>query len=97
MDDPGQAFAAVTICSHAAKRFDRIAEPLLKFINERNITFAGDLTNLSPVQFQHVPEVFDNRVNRNESVKEFFYELVELLIDCNSNLVPCSAADLVSF
>ena len=94
-EDSKQPFAAVTVCSYSSIRFDRFMEPFLRYSYERNIT--ADIALTLAAQLQYTREFFADRVNRNQSVKEFFYSLGEFLIDCNYNGMDCSAADFVSF
>ena len=97
VQDSGQSFAAVTICSYSSIRFDRFMEPFIQYTNERNLTDTNDTSVLTREQLQYTVDFFIDYVNRNQSVKEFLYPMEELLISCTYNSLNCTAADFVQF
>ena len=97
VEDSRQRFAAITICSFSWICFDRFMEPFLKYMNERNLTNTNDTSMFSPARWQYLNDFFTDHVNRNLSVKEFFYSMEDLLINCSYNALRCTAADFVSF
>ena len=93
----GQAFPAVTICNHSPVRLDRFIQPFLEYANERNLTDGDDEASSSDWQAEHVDDFLRYRLNRNESVEEFFYSIQSMLINCTYNKRECVAEDFVSF
>ena len=89
VEDWEQAFAAVTICNYSPIRSDTFMKPFL--------AYANDTTAFSRAQKKDIRNFLVYRKNRNESVKEFYYSVNELLISCTHNLLNCSADDFVSF
>ena len=89
-----QTFPAVTICNYSPYRFDKLIEPYLNFTNEYNLT---NRTTFSPEQALIISRFVQEKLNRNESLNDFFYPLSSMLIKCTFNGVTCSKYDFVQF
>ena len=87
-----QWFPAVTICNYAALRFDGFIGPFRNYTNQRNST-----TGFSASQAKAIPDYFQYKLGKNESLEEAFFPLSSLLMSCVYNGVPCSVDDFVPF
>jgi hypothetical protein len=92
-----QHFPAFTICNLAPVRYDRFIEPFLNYTTTLNITKTNDTTSISSVQAAHIGDFFQMKINRNESLDEFFFPLNAMLMKCVFNGRSCSAVNFTSF
>ncbi|CAF4248319.1 unnamed protein product, partial [Adineta steineri] len=92
-----QAFPAVTTCNYSPFRYDTFIEPYLNYTNSLNLTNTTDTTTFTEQQALYVYDYLQYKLNRNESVNEFYYPLSSMLIKCVYNGANCSAADFVQF
>jgi hypothetical protein len=92
-----QHFPAFTVCNLAPVRYDRFSEPFLNYTNTLNITDTNDTTSISLLQATYMGDFFQIKINRNESIDEFFFPLKSMLLKCVFNGYSCSAADFTSF
>jgi hypothetical protein len=89
-----QFFPAFTICNLAPVRYDRFIGPFLNYTATLNIT---DTASISFDQAQHIGDFFQMKINRNESLNEFFFPLSAMLIKCVFNGRSCLAVNFTSF
>jgi hypothetical protein len=92
-----QYFPAFTICNLAPVRYDRFIGPFLNYTATLNITDTNDTTTISLQQAKYMGDFFQMRINRNESINEFFFPLSAMLIKCVFNGRSCSAVNFTSF
>ncbi|CAF0966874.1 unnamed protein product [Adineta steineri] len=92
-----QAFPAVTVCNNSPFRYDTFIGPYLNYTNSLNLTNTTDTTTFTEQQALYISDYLQYKLNRNESVNEFYYPLSSMLIKCVYNGVNCSAADFVQF
>ncbi|CAF0993422.1 unnamed protein product [Rotaria sordida] len=92
-----QHFPAFTICNLAPVRYDRFIKPFLNYTTMLNITNTNDTTSISLLQAKYMSDFFQMKINRNESVKEFFFPLSTMLMKCVFNGYSCSAVNFTSF
>lgn len=92
-----QAFPAVTICNYSPYRYDQFIGPFLNYINSSNLTNTTDTSTFSAEQASYIPRYLRYKLNRNESLNEFYYPLNSMLIKCAYNDINCSAADFIQF
>lgn len=92
-----QAFPAVTICNYFPYRYDRFIEPFLNYTNTFNLTNTTDTSTFTAQQASSIFDYLQYKLNRNESLKDFYYPLNSMLIKCAYNGLNCSAADFIEF
>lgn len=92
-----QAFPAVTFCNYSPYRYDTFIGPFLNYTNALNLTNTTDTNTFSRQQAIYVSDYVQYRLNRNESLNEFYYPLKSMLIKCVYNGANCSTADFVQF
>lgn len=92
-----QLFPAFTICNIVPVRLDRFIEPFLAYVNAVNGTGRSASTSIASVEAKYIGEFLQVKINRNESVDDFFYPLNAMLIRCVFNGRSCSALNFTSF
>ncbi|CAF2515109.1 unnamed protein product [Rotaria sp. Silwood2] len=92
-----QHFPAFTICNLAPVRYDRFIELFRNYTATFNITNTNDTTSISLFQAKYMGDFFQMKINRNESLNEFFFPLNAMLMKCVFNGRPCSAVNFTSF
>ncbi|CAF1664318.1 unnamed protein product, partial [Adineta ricciae] len=92
-----QAFPAVTVCNHSPLRYDRFIEPFLNYTNTFGLTNTSDKNYFTKVQASYIQDYLIYKLNRNESLYEYFYSLESMMISCSYNGEKCSAADFTWF
>jgi len=92
-----QAFPAVTICNYSPLRFDTFIGPYLNYTNALNLTNTTDTSTFSAEQASYINDFLTYKLNRNESLNEFYYPLSSMLIKCVYNGANCSVADFIQF
>ena len=96
-DEWPQAFPAVTICNYSPFRRDQFLGPYLNYTNALNLTNTTDTSTFTTQQALYISEFLQTKLNRNESLDDFYYPLSAMLIKCVYNGANCSAADFVKF
>ena len=92
-----QAFPAVTICNYSPLIYDRFIEPFLNYTNSLQLTNTSDTTNFTIEQASYIQDYLTYKLNRNESLQDFFYPLESMLISCSYNRLTCTAANFTWF
>ena len=92
-----QDFPAVTVCNYSPLRYDRFNNSFFNYLKLFNLTNARDLRNFTAEQSQYINDFLIYKLNRNESLDEYFYSLESMLIDCNFNGAVCSAKNFTWF
>jgi hypothetical protein len=92
-----QLFPAFTICNLVPVRYDRFIGPFLDYIGALNRTDMNDSTSITALEAKYIGDFFQVKINRNESLDDFFYPLSAMLIRCVFNGRPCSAQNFTSF
>ena len=92
-----QFFPAFTVCNVAPVRYDRFIVPFLNYTATANISDINASTPFSASHIKHFGDFFQMKINRNESLEEFFFPLQAMLMKCVFNGYPCSAANFTSF
>ena len=95
--DQWQKFPAVTICNYSPLRYDRLIKPYLAYTNARNLTNTNDTTAFTTMQADGVDDFLAEKVNANESTRDYMFPLEMMLISCSYNGMKCTAADFKSF
>ncbi|CAF0767303.1 unnamed protein product [Adineta ricciae] len=96
-DEWPQNFPAVTICNNSPFMYDSFIGPFLNYTNSLNLTHTNDTTVLSSQQARYIRDFLIYKLNRNESVTDFFYPLESILIKCIFNGISCSVNDFIQF
>jgi len=89
-----QYFPAFTVCNLAPVRYDRFIKPFLNYTATLNI---NDTTTISSSQAKYIGDFFQMKINRNESIDEFFFPLNTMLMKCVFNGRSCSPMNFTSF
>ena len=92
-----QAFPAVTICNYSPIRYDRFIGPFLNYTNALNLTNTTDTTVFDSTQANYIYSFLVDKLNRGESLNDFFFSLESMMIYCNYNGLPCTVANFTSF
>ena len=92
-----QYFPAFTVCNLAPVRYDRFIEPFSNYLTTLNMTNVNDTTSFSSLQAKQMGDFFQMKINRNESLDEFFFPLKSMLLKCVFNGRSCSAVNFTSF
>ncbi|UJR14674.1 hypothetical protein I4U23_001667 [Adineta vaga] len=93
-----QYFPAFTICNIVPVRYDRFIQPFLVYLTKRlNTTYMNDSNVITAAQARYFADFFQMKVNRNESLDDFYFSLDTMLIKCVFNGRSCSAANFTSF
>ena len=96
VDDPIQSFPAVSICNYSPFRYDLFVDDFLNYTNTPNATYSANLT-LAERKVLQIQDFVRYKLNRNESVTQYFFTLDNLLIKCTFNDLECSKEDFISF
>lgn len=92
-----QAFPAVSICNYPPLRYDRFIDPFLNYTNTFYLTNTTDTTNFTCEQSLYIRDFLTYKLNRNESLDDFFYSLDSMMMTCSYNGFPCSVVNFTSF
>lgn len=92
-----QVFPAVTICNYSPFVYDRFIESYLNYTNELNLTNTTNTSVFSAEQASYISDFLQYKLNKNESLIDFYYPLSSMLISCVYNNGNCSAADFIPF
>lgn len=92
-----QHFPAFTFCNLAPVRYDRFITPFLNYTASLNISDLTDSNSFTSAHMKHLFDFFQMKINRNESLDDFFFPLSSMLIRCTFNNVPCYASNFTSF
>ena len=92
-----QYFPAFTICNLAPVRYDRFIRPFINYTNSLNLSQITGPDSFSSDTIRHLLDFFQMKLNRNESLDQFFFPLSSMLIRCVYNGKICSAKDFTSF
>lgn len=92
-----QAFPAVTFCNYSPARFDRVIGPFLNYTNSINVTNTNDTTIFTLRQANYLRQFFQEQLNADEPVDQYFFTLETMLMDCIYNGMACTANDFISF
>ena len=96
-EENNPVFPAVTICNYSPLRYDRFIGPFLNYTNALNLTNTTDTTSFTEAQSGYIRDFFQYKLNRGESLVEYFYTLDSMLISCKYNSLNCSSADFITF
>ncbi|CAF4644175.1 unnamed protein product, partial [Rotaria socialis] len=75
-----QHFPAFTICNLAPVRYDLFVQSFSNYTTTLNITNAKDTNSMSLQQIKRIGDFFQMKINRNESLDEFFFPLSSMLM-----------------
>ena len=89
-------FPAVTFCNYSPLRYDRFIQPFLDYTNGLNLTNTNDTTSFSESQAGYIRDFFQYKLNRGESLEDYFYSLDSMLISCKYNSLNCSKEDFLT-
>jgi hypothetical protein len=92
-----QAFPAVTICNYSPIRYDQFIGPFLNYTNALNLTNTTDTTNFTATQASYVDDFLLYKLNRGESLNDFFYPLESMMMSCSYNGMSCTATNFTWF
>jgi hypothetical protein len=92
-----QAFPAVSICNYSPLRYDQFIGPFLNYTNSFNLTNTTDTTNFTDQQSSYIRDFLIYKLNRNESLDDFFYSLESMMMNCTYNGLLCSTANFTRF
>ncbi|CAF3328727.1 unnamed protein product [Rotaria socialis] len=92
-----QHFPAFTICNLAPVRYDLFVQSFSNYTTTLNITNANDTNSMSLQQIKRIGDFFQMKINRNESLDEFFFPLSSMLMTCVFNGRACSVVNFTSF
>lgn len=96
-EENNPVFPAVTICNYSPLRYDRFIEPFLNYTNALNLTNTTDTTSFTQTQSGYVRDFFQYKLNRGESLVDYFYSLGSMLLSCKYNGLNCSKEDFLTF
>jgi hypothetical protein len=91
-----QAFPAVTICNYSPLRYDLFIDPFLAYIKAEHPNQVNATDRFSGAHADLIRDFFQYKLNRGESLVEYFYSLESMLISCVYNGLTCSKADFVA-
>ncbi|CAF0745170.1 unnamed protein product [Adineta ricciae] len=97
MSEWPQYFPAFTICNLVPVRYDRFIQPYIAFLTSLNKTNVSESTTISSTEARYIADFFQTKINRNESLDEFFFPLETMLMKCVFNGRVCSAVNFTSF
>jgi hypothetical protein len=92
-----QYFPAFTFCNLSPLRYDRFIGPFLNYTNARNLTNTNDTSSFSQYQAMYIRDFYQYKLNRNESLNEYFYPISSMMMSCQYNGVRCTGDDFISF
>ncbi|CAF1003104.1 unnamed protein product [Adineta steineri] len=96
IDDSSQAFPAVSICNYSPLRQDLFMKDFLNYTDGLNLT---NTTNYTMMEKQSIliQDFFQYKLNRNESMTDYFFTLENMLISCKFNQLDCYKEDFIAF
>ena len=92
-----QYFPAVSICHASAIRLDRLLGPYLNYTKSLNLNVSNDTKIWSSQDASYIHGFIAEKLNRNESLLNYYFSLSSMMQSCSFNSEPCSAADFISF
>ena len=92
-----QPFAAVTLCNYSPLRYDRFIGPFFNYTNQLNMTNTTDPSNFTEEQSLYIRDFFQFKMNRNETLTDYFFPLKSMLLSCQYNGLHCSSKDFIQF
>ena len=92
-----QNFPAVTICNYSPLRYDLFSDPFLAYIRAEHPTRVNASDRFSPEHANLIRDFFQYKLNRGESLLDYFYSLESMLISCVYNGLNCSEKDFIAF
>ena len=92
-----QYFPAFTLCHASVLRLDRLLEPYLNYTKSLNVTISNDTKMWSSRDSSFVNDFLVAKLNRNESLRDYYFSLSSIMHSCSFNSEPCSAADFISY
>ena len=92
-----QAFPAVTICNYSPLRYDRFNSPFQRYLKLLNIINSTESTEMKIDHVGYIRSFLLYKLNRDESLDEYFYPLNSMLMSCNYNGLSCSTKNFTSF
>lgn len=92
-----QYFPAFSLCSASPLRLDKVLEPYLNYTRSLNLSISNDTTSWTARDASYVLNFIARKLNRNESLLEYYFPLSSLMYSCTFNAMPCSPANFTSF
>ena len=92
-----QYFPALSLCHASVLRLDRVLEPYLNYTKSLNLNISNDTKVWSSEESRHIYDFLATKLNRNESLLDYYFSLSSIMQSCSFNSVPCSATDFTSF
>lgn len=92
-----QNFPAVTICNYSPLRYDLFIDPFLAYIRAEHPTRVNPSDRFSAAHADLIQDFFQYKLNRGESLLDYFYSLESMLISCIYNGLNCSEKDFIGF
>lgn len=96
-DDWPQFFPAFTLCNLSPIRYDRFIE---SFSMYHNFTFTPNIEDPNSFPKTHIPYIskfFQEKINKNETIVPYFFQLSSMLMKCTFNDQDCSFNDFTPF
>lgn len=90
-------FPAVTVCNISPVRADTLLGEFFNYTDSLNITQPNQTRTINFRLAQLLRQYLIEKVNRNESIKPYFFPLGKMLISCFYNNVRCTVADFITF
>ncbi|CAF2514377.1 unnamed protein product [Rotaria sp. Silwood2] len=90
-----QYFAAFSFCNMAPFRLDLMIEPLSNYANSLDLTNTNDTQYVYQSSF--IWDFIADKLNKNESLEDYFFPLSSMVHFCLYNLKSCSLDDFISF
>ena len=91
-----QPFAAVTICNYSPLCSYRFVQSFTNYTRTLNLSIQDNPNELTYKQLAYVDQFIQYKINRGESLDEYFFPLSSMLIKCRYNGKDCSADDFTS-
>ena len=92
-----QSFPAVSLCNASPFVQERYIGAFLDYMESLNLTNRTNTTTFSPEEVIYMRNFITDKLNRNESIEDFFYPLSSMLYICLLNGRKCSEADFIPF
>lgn len=92
-----QAFPAVTICNQSPMRYDQFIKPFRNYTKTMRLMNTTDTSDFTGEEASQVLDFLTYKLNRNESLLDFFYPLESMLMSCSYNGLPCTATNFTWF
>ena len=92
-----QAFPAVTICNYSPLQYSRFIGPFFNYTNTFNITNTTDTNDFTMAQTSYIFQFLTDKLNRGESLTDYFYPLDGMMMNCNYNGMSCSVINFTWF